>query len=278
MIRNTEKDAQEHPLLGLFDAMNIPAAEKHGQIECENSSQLPAMIGRNNDYLTVKKEYERHGIQVINPSKGDNLFLDVVLPDGWKIKGTEHAMWNNVLDENNKIRATFFYKAAFYDRDAFLSFKTRYDYRIWNFLPQEKTGHYKTVKVEKIIKPRNHNGGERGVDGRYYFRNEWGEFSYERERTEIVEEQVWVPRFKNTYSKYNAAPHYFEITDGNEVIYSTKDNPIFFKRKFNEKANPKTKQKWWRDFEAVSENLRIKAKKYLDENFPGWEDTTKYFN
>ena len=35
-------------------------------------------------------------------------------------------MWNNLYDEKGRKRANFFYKAAFYDRDAFINFDRRY--------------------------------------------------------------------------------------------------------------------------------------------------------
>ena len=52
-------------------------------------------------------------------------------------------MWNELYDNKNRKRATFFYKAAFYDRDAFINFDTRFhvsvnhiadpasDYDVW---------------------------------------------------------------------------------------------------------------------------------------------------
>ena len=67
----------------------------------------------------------------------------VVLPDGWEIKATEHTMWNEVLDDKGRKRMTIFYKAAFYDRDAFANLQTRFqldvthvadpnsDYDVW---------------------------------------------------------------------------------------------------------------------------------------------------
>lgn len=72
----------------------------------------------------------------------DDLFWNVTLPDGWEIKATNHDMWNELYDDKGRIRATIFYKAAFYDRDAFINFKTRYsiqvthigdpkDYEVW---------------------------------------------------------------------------------------------------------------------------------------------------
>ncbi len=89
----------------------------------------------------TKQQYERMGIKII--SKYDDLFYSVELPDGWKIKATGHSMWNDLFDDKGRKRANFFYKAAFYDRDAFIDFDTRFhvgvdhvvdassDYEVW---------------------------------------------------------------------------------------------------------------------------------------------------
>lgn len=44
--------------------------------------------------------------------------LNVELPDGWKKVGTNHDMHSDLVDETGKVRASIFYKAAFYDRRA----------------------------------------------------------------------------------------------------------------------------------------------------------------
>ena len=89
----------------------------------------------------TKAEYEKMGIEVID--EADDLFWNVKLPEGWKIKPTSHSMWNELRDAKNRIRFKFFYKAAFYDRDAFSNFQTRFqlevthiadpeaDYNVW---------------------------------------------------------------------------------------------------------------------------------------------------
>lgn len=86
-------------------------------------------------------QYAQMGIKII--SEYDDLFVTVELPTGWEIKATDHTMWNDLIDNNGRLRAKFFYKAAFYDRDAFINFETRYkveathvapwdaDYEVW---------------------------------------------------------------------------------------------------------------------------------------------------
>lgn len=94
-----------------------------------------------NNIEYVREQYEKMGIEIID--EYDDLFWNVVLPEGWEIKATDHSMWNDLFDDKGRKRANFFYKAAFYDRDAFINFSTRFhtgvnhiadpseDYEIW---------------------------------------------------------------------------------------------------------------------------------------------------
>ena len=43
------------------------------------------------------------------------------MPNGWKKQATDHSMWSELIDDKGKVRATIFYKAAFYDQRAFLN-------------------------------------------------------------------------------------------------------------------------------------------------------------
>ncbi len=99
----------------------IEAQEANGQQELCNSSQLP----RTDGYKDLKQKYTEIGIKVIGETKGDDLFYDIVLPKGWKIKPTDHSMWSKLVDENGEEVAGIFYKAAFYDRGAHLHFKEK---------------------------------------------------------------------------------------------------------------------------------------------------------
>lgn len=56
----------------------------------------------------------------------DDLFVWCVLPEGWKKERTDHNMWSKLVDPNGIERGSIFYKAAFYDRDAFLSMTGRF--------------------------------------------------------------------------------------------------------------------------------------------------------
>lgn len=88
-------------------------------------------ICESNKIEWVKQQYAKMGIKILG--EVDDLFYSVELPEGWKIKATNHSMWNDVLDNNGHKRISFFYKGAFYDRDAFSNFERRYGYSICPF-------------------------------------------------------------------------------------------------------------------------------------------------
>lgn len=98
-------------------------------------------ISNRNNIEYTKNQYEKMGI--IIAGEYDDLFYNVQLPEGWQIKATDHSMWNDLVDDKGRKRANFFYKAAFYDRDAFINFETRFhicidhvadtgDYEVWS--------------------------------------------------------------------------------------------------------------------------------------------------
>lgn len=100
----------------------------------------------NNKIEFVKQQYERMGIKIIK--QDDNLFYSVELPEGWNTKSTDHHMWNNLFDNKGRRRADFFYKAAFYDRDAFINFNCRYGFTILPFDNYESNASYEERKFK----------------------------------------------------------------------------------------------------------------------------------
>lgn len=103
----------------------IELQEKVGQVELSKSGELPRKITN-----SEKSIYEKLGIKVLENKTDDPLFVKVILPDGWKIVPTDHSMWSNLVDHLGRKRAMIFYKAAFYDRDAHISFNSRYTYEV----------------------------------------------------------------------------------------------------------------------------------------------------
>lgn len=111
-IKNTsEKEARPEWLMG-GNPSAIDAQEKSGQEELAASSQLPR---EGLDELAAE-----HGIEILGPSEGDDLFMNVRMPDGMKIEPTDHSMWSRLVATDGTELARIFYKAAFYDRRAFI--------------------------------------------------------------------------------------------------------------------------------------------------------------
>lgn len=120
-------------------------------------------ITTKNNLAYTKQQYEKMGITIVD--EYDDLFYNVQLPEGWETKATDHSMWNDLLDDKGRKRANFFYKAALYDRDAFINFDTRFhirvehiadpkeDYEIWSksdFQGQIKDGEAVIFETECV--------------------------------------------------------------------------------------------------------------------------------
>ena len=115
-ITNTSK-SECHPdwlLGGNPDA--IEAQEKRGQDELVNSKLLPTDV-------QDRAEIEKLGVIFGEPIEGDPLFCKAQIPNGWKVIATDSPMRSELLDENGVAKASIFYKAAFYDRYAFMCLK-----------------------------------------------------------------------------------------------------------------------------------------------------------
>lgn len=129
----TKTDTKEHVVENmdrylLNRGVGIEISETLGQRELLQSEQLPNKINspwRQVSDLTPAQVYEKMGIVVKGETKGDKMFLDVLMPDGWIKTGTGHAMWSNLLDNTGRLRGTIFYKAAFYDREAFINIEQK---------------------------------------------------------------------------------------------------------------------------------------------------------
>jgi hypothetical protein len=94
----------------------IEASEARGQKAFVASSQLPT------EGLDLDRCREL-GIIVGEPV--DDLFTAVQLPDGMVKEASDHAMWSHLKDKAGNEIASIFYKAAFYDRSAFISFNKK---------------------------------------------------------------------------------------------------------------------------------------------------------
>lgn len=105
----------------------IEAQERAGQRDLIEAEQLPADMGRD------RAVFEAMGIVIIGPTKNDPLFVDVRLPAEWKKRATGHSMHNELLDARGNVRASIFYKAAFYDRRADMHPRSRFTLNVREF-------------------------------------------------------------------------------------------------------------------------------------------------
>lgn len=132
-IENTARRMQEDPAEGLLlladsmitgsPASFIESQERAGQAQLVGSDRLPVRFN-----IGSQAEFEALGFTFGEPDPGDPLFRPATLPAGWKREGSDHAMWSYLLDEHGRRRVAVYYKAAFYDRDAFMSLETLWSY------------------------------------------------------------------------------------------------------------------------------------------------------
>lgn len=93
----------------------IEASEEQGQRDMIAQCRLPTqMRGVTADELRARGFY-------LEGVADDPLFFAATLPDGWEFRAGSHAMWSTIHDETGAERFGVFYKAAFYDRKAWLS-------------------------------------------------------------------------------------------------------------------------------------------------------------
>lgn len=103
---------------------SISSQESAGQSIFINSTTLP-----NDMYESDRTALEQAGIVFGEIVAGDDLFVNVTLPEGWRKAATDHSMWSDLVDKKGRKRASIFYKAAFYDRSARLHTVCRFDIR-----------------------------------------------------------------------------------------------------------------------------------------------------
>lgn len=135
-ITNT-KDQEK--ILNLMAAMGkngegIYAQERQGQQQLLASEQMPRFLENNFKKISAIETYQKLGFtfkdngsgELMSNTEGDELFIDVILPEGWTKVGSDHDMWSYVHDNLGRKRLSVFYKAAFYDRRADVRVERRY--------------------------------------------------------------------------------------------------------------------------------------------------------
>lgn len=118
-IENTSARRHELHLLGALSegADNyIRGMEKAGQAQLVHSELIPT-----ERHGITNEELSTHGFVLGSTDDGDPLFQHAALPIGWTKRPTDHDMWSEILDNEERVRFRIFYKAAFYDRRAHMS-------------------------------------------------------------------------------------------------------------------------------------------------------------
>lgn len=118
-----ENTTQRDPMIHLLGSMSdgtsgyIEGMEAAGQQQLVHSDSLPTEADGDESYLAL-------GFSFGPADAGDSLFRPATLPSGWKKTGSDHSMWSYVVDDLGRRRVAIFYKAAFYDRNAFMRLET----------------------------------------------------------------------------------------------------------------------------------------------------------
>ncbi len=111
-------------LEGASQSIENMEAEGQRELVAEAGTRLPTKVLHTSEEMLRKLGF------CLGPIlKGDPLFREGSLPDGWTIVPTEHSMHSEILDDQGRLRASIFYKAAHYDRYAHITACTRFQKR-----------------------------------------------------------------------------------------------------------------------------------------------------
>lgn len=124
--------------------LNLSVASAPGGIEQQEAQGQQNLV--QSTTLPIKGDWEvleRWGVVKGEPI--DKLFCHATLPEGWTKAPTDHSLWSSLVDARRLIRASIFYKAAFYDRDAFFHSVRRFT--VAKVFRSEETSYYEQVQV-----------------------------------------------------------------------------------------------------------------------------------
>lgn len=108
-------------------------------------------------------ELELLGIKQKKAPEKDSVFVDVVLPPGWKKEATGHPYWSQLIDEQGRRRVNIFHKNELYCNEASMYLVPRFRENIV-FLDDPAQSYYYTAvdelsgvvfSSESIAKPEN---------------------------------------------------------------------------------------------------------------------------
>lgn len=172
----------------------------------------------------------------------DKVLESAILPEGWRMVPTDHGYYTDMVDDKGRRRASCFYKAAFYDRDAFVGTCTRYNVHL-----EYDKGPPTTVKPKPKPKSKRWDGDTIA----YYPYDPYDPYEPRVFRPEPEQEE-------REYTVYNSPKKRYVARDGATVLFATE---------------------WVPDGDySKGDALRVKATAYLDENFPEWKDYRAYWD
>ena len=125
------------------DIDNFVVASTPGGIERQEAAGQASMVA---NFKTLPKDMDRaigEKLGFIYGEDADDIFVSVTPPAGWSLKATGHSMHSDLLDDQGRVRAGIFYKAAFYDRNANGHWSRRLDVRS----DYDETGDGRTVRA-----------------------------------------------------------------------------------------------------------------------------------
>ena len=137
----------------------------------------------------------------------DDLFCNVKLPEGWEKKSEARDPRHIALyDANGHVRASIFYKAAFYDRKADMWWKNRF--RVSRIYPEDRSDPIRVVVVDLAgeFDPKDTDGeivqdfGTLPVGDDYSAREK-------AEKKLIAQAKKWL---KKNYPKYESIAAYWD--------------------------------------------------------------------
>ena len=228
-IRNTSDTDKSNLLLNLIASMGINGEgiieqERNGQLELvnksnDNISQLPSSFGGyGNDKEKVKEMYESLGFEVIGLTEGDEIWYDVIMPEGWRVERTNHNMWNKLIDPKGYTRTMIFYKAAFYDRSCHIrELSTRYnvrevyvkdkDYSLkWYELVNQTPIQYKVIDYDDVSVFRT----KATYYTRTYVEHERSEFNKGEQDMKDAHEQLCIDHLNEHYPDWENPMAYWD--------------------------------------------------------------------
>lgn len=125
-------------LVKLVTAMEPGGIERQqiaDQHELTRACQLPRKglvirhMETSEEWTRTRATWDAFGIKIADKLGDDPLFVNVELPAGWSLKRTDSGYWTDLVDDKGRTRASMFYKSAFYDRDAHIGLRHRFQVR-----------------------------------------------------------------------------------------------------------------------------------------------------